>query len=136
MQLHVDVLGWLHFVWGMFGVLTGTSLGVLALGTHAALLELGSIGPAERAAVWLFVVCGVVLAGSGVVMMVVGRTLARRRPAARVAALVLAVPNLIVVPFGTALGIYTFWVLLNDDARRAFGRPPRSPMRMSPIEGA
>jgi hypothetical protein len=43
------------------------------------------------------------------------------------AALVLAVLNLIVVPFGTALGFYTFWVLLNNDARREFGRPPRGP---------
>ena len=34
------------------------------------------------------------------------------------AALVLAIPNLILVPFGTALGAYAFWVLLNDDARR------------------
>jgi hypothetical protein len=24
------------------------------------------------------------------------------------------------VPFGTALGIYTFWVLLNDEGRRQF----------------
>jgi hypothetical protein len=30
------------------------------------------------------------------------------------------------VPFGTALSVYAFWVLLNDEARRAFGRPPRS----------
>ena len=29
--------------------------------------------------------------------------------------------------FGTALAIYTLWALLNDDARREFGRPPRTP---------
>ena len=69
-------------------------------------------------------------------MMAVARALTRRRQAARVAALILAVPNLIVVPFGTALGIYTYWVLLKDDARREFGRPPRTPMRVQPLEGA
>jgi hypothetical protein len=37
------------------------------------------------------------------------------------------VPNLVVLPFGTALAIYTFWTLVNDEARREFGRPPRSP---------
>jgi hypothetical protein len=37
------------------------------------------------------------------------------------------VPNLLVIPFGTALGVYTFWALLNDEARRVFGRPPRAP---------
>jgi hypothetical protein len=30
-------------------------------------------------------------------------------------------PSLVVIPFGTALAVYTFWTLLNDDARRAFG---------------
>jgi hypothetical protein len=35
--------------------------------------------------------------------------------------------NLVLIPFGTALGVYTGWVLLNDDARRAFGRRPRAP---------
>ena len=31
---HLDVLGRLHFVWGAFGVLTGASLAVLAVGTR------------------------------------------------------------------------------------------------------
>jgi hypothetical protein len=44
----------------------------------------------------------------------------------------MAIPNLLIVPFGTALGFYTFWVLLNDDARREFGRPPRGPIAESP----
>ena len=136
MRLHVDVLAWLHFLWGLFGVLVGGSLLVLALGTRMALFDLGHMGPAERAAVWLLVICGVTLVIAGLVMMAVARALTRRRQAARVAALILAVPNLIVVPFGTALGIYTFWVLLNDDARREFGRPPRTPMRVQPLEGA
>lgn len=136
MRLHIDVLGWLHFLWGVFGVLVGASLLVLALGTNTALFELGSRGPAEQAAVWLFVICGFTLIAAGVVMMLAGRGLTRRRQASRIAALVLAVPNLVVVPFGTALGIYTFWVLLNDDARREFGRPPRTPMRVQPLEGA
>jgi hypothetical protein len=136
MQLHVDVLGWLHFIWGVFGALVGASLLVLALGTNTALRELGSVGPAEHAAIWLFVICGLTLIAAGGAMMLVARGLARRRPGGRFAALLLAVPNLIVVPFGTALAIFTFWVLLNDDARGEFGRPPRSPMRMQPLERA
>ena len=136
MRLHVDVLGWLHFLWGVFGVLVGMSLLVLALGTNAALFQLGSSGPADRAVVWLFVICGLTLDIAGAGTMVVARGLKERRPTSRIAALVLAVPNLVVVPFGSALGIYTFWVLLNDDARREFGRPPRTPMRVQPVERA
>jgi hypothetical protein len=136
MRVHIDVLGWLHFLWGVFGVLVGTSLLVLALGTNTALFELGSRGPAGLAAVWLFVICGLTLIVAGGVMMLVGRGLTHRRQVSRIAALVLGVPDLVVVPFGTALGIYTFWVLMNDDARREFGRPPRTPMRVQPFEGA
>ena len=58
-------------------------------------------------------------------MMATGRAVRACRAHGRAAALALAVPNLVIVPFGTALGVYTLWVLLNDDARRVFGRPPR-----------
>jgi hypothetical protein len=135
---HIDVLGRLHFVWGVFGVLTGLSLAVLAVGTGVALAELGSSGRAEHAAIWVFAFGAVFLAGGGGVMMVLGRVLRRRRPSGRTLALALAIPNLLFVPFGTALGVYTFWVLLDDDARRAFGRPPRGggPAASAPVEGA
>lgn len=125
MRVHLDVLASLHGIWGVFGVLAGLSLWVLAVGTNAALLDLGSASGPERAATWLFIMTGAVFVLLGIMMIIVGRSLGRRQNAGRVAALALAVPNLIVVPFGTALGIYTFWVLLNDDARRDFGRPLR-----------
>ncbi|MFI5177630.1 MAG: hypothetical protein ACHQO8_03660 [Vicinamibacterales bacterium] len=124
MRVHTDVLAWLHGIWGVFGVLSGLSLWVLAFGTDVALLDLGSLGGTEHAAIWLFISSGGLVAGLGLMMIVVGRALARRRAAGRMAALALAIPNLVIIPFGTALGIYTFWVLLNDDARREFGRPP------------
>jgi len=123
MRLHVDLLGWLHAIWGVFGMLTGLSLAVLALALHAALLNQSISGAPERAAVWVFAVGAITLGAFGAANLFVGRLLRLRRPAGRVAALALAVPNLVVVPFGTALGVYGLWVLLNDDARRQFGRP-------------
>lgn len=127
MRLHVDLLGYFHLVWGAFGVLTGASLGVLAIGTDAAAVELGSVGATEQAAVWIFLICGTVVGGFGAAMLLVGRALHRRQGRGRVAALALAVPNLVIVPFGTALGIYTLWVLQNDDARGQFGQPAHPP---------
>jgi hypothetical protein len=123
---HIDVLGRLHLVWGAFGALTGLSLAVLAVGTALALSRLGSSGRPEHAAVGVFAVGAALLAGGGAVMMILGRALRRRRPSGRKFALALAIPNLVLVPFGTALGAYTFWVLLDDDARRAFGAVPRA----------
>ena len=137
MRLHIDALGWLHAVWGAFGVLAGLSLLLLALGTSMTVRDLGDTNPAGGAAVGLLIVCGVPLVVGGVAFILVGRSLLRRRLRGRLAALLLAGPDMILVPFGTALGIYTFWVLLNDDARQEFGRPPRSTsMRGSTLEGA
>jgi hypothetical protein len=46
----------------------------------------------------------------------VGAGLMQKRPWARVAAIVLGVLALFHPPFGTALGIYTLWVLLADES--------------------
>ena len=124
MRLHIDVLGSLHLVWGAFGVLTGVSLGILAVGTRVALTG-DAFGVGEQAAVSVLVVGAVLLVGGGAAAALTGWGLRHRVGRARLASLILAVPNLVLVPFGTALGVYTLWVLLNDDARRAFGRRPR-----------
>jgi hypothetical protein len=125
-RVHLDVLGWLYVLTGAFGVLTGASLAVLASGTHAAAIG-GIAGPLAGPAIWLLVGCGWVLLAGGITLIVIGRRLAVRTRRGRLAALVAAVPLLAVPPFGTALGIYTFWTLVNDDARRAFGQPPPTP---------
>lgn len=135
-RLHVDVLGWLHLFWGGFGVLAGGSLLVLSAGTSAALLRFVDSGPAERAAVWILVGCGAFLLLLGLAMAAAGRALRGRRPKARLAVLLLSVLNLVVAPFGTALAVYSYWVLLNDDARHQFGRAPRGPAAAGPLERA
>jgi len=125
MRHHLEALVVLHRIWGAFGVLTGASLGVLALGTDAALVQLGSSGRAEHAAVAVLTGSGALLVALGAAAWLAARGIHRRRPTGRLAALALAIPNLVIVPFGTALGVYTIWALINDDARREFGRPPR-----------
>jgi len=125
MRHHIDVLGLLHMVWGTFGVLSGISLAILATGTHAALTVAGSIGAGPRAAVWLLGVTAVLMMIFGAAWFATGRRLRRLEVQGRQVALALAIANLLVIPFGTALGIYTFWVLLNNDARSAFGWPTR-----------
>lgn len=125
MRQHIDVLGLLHTVWGVFGMLAGLSLAILATGTHAALAAGGTIGGAPRAAVWLMGVTAVVMLGFGLACFNTGRRLRLHDARARQIAIALAIPNLLVIPFGTALGVYTFWVLLNNDARTLFGWPAR-----------
>ena len=77
------------------------------------------------------------LVGGGALMVTTGRALlARRRAAAGQRPSGSAVVNLVRAAVRHGLGIYTLWTLLNDDARRAFGRRPRGPRRRVPsIDG-
>lgn len=119
MRHHVDVLGLLHIVWGVFGVLAGVSLAILSAGTAMS----GADGPGPRAVIWLLGLSAVVMASGGLGLIIAGRGLRRREASGRALALALSVPDLLLLPFGTALSIYGYWVLLNNDVREAFGRP-------------
>jgi hypothetical protein len=123
-RIHFDVLGWLYVVTGAFGLLTGAALFILACGTDAALA--GPRGFHGGPTVWFFILCGAIFIAGGLLMAAAGRAVVGRKRTGRTAALLLAVPNLAILPFGTALAIYTFRTLLNDDARREFGRPTRA----------
>ena len=51
---------------------------------------------------------------------VAGRGLRARKAWARNFALMLAAFNLLLLPLGTALGLYTLWVLLHEQVRAEF----------------
>lgn len=125
MQLHLQALALLERVWGTLGLISAASLLLLAAGTSGAIDRHGLFGGAQEGPVWLLGGGGVLLAVVSAGALAAASGIRRRRKGGRIAALVLAIPNLIVVPFGTALAVYTCWVLLNDDARQEFGRPLR-----------
>ena len=57
---------------------------------------------------------------SGVVGLIAGWGLLDRQPWARMLAIVLGFINLIHMPFGTALGVYTLWVLLPAQSEQEY----------------
>jgi zinc-ribbon domain len=65
---------------------------------------------------------GVLLFAGGIAGILAGWGLLSYRPWARVLALILGVISLVRVPFGTALGIYTLWVLLPAESEREYHR--------------
>jgi hypothetical protein len=120
MRSHVNLLGLLQLAWGGMALLLAGSLLLLAAG--AAAIARTSEGDPMTAAftALLFIVFATALAFGGYANAWVGRALRQHRSPARTGALMLSVVNLFVVPFGTALAIYTFWVLLHNDARALF----------------
>lgn len=119
---HLHLLGILQLVWGAIGLLLGASTFMLAAGAVA----IGWTTPGAEVAAGVtavaFAVFALALLAGGGANAWAGVALRRRLPAGRMGVLALALPNLFVLPFGTALGIYAFWVLLHNETRRMFVR--------------
>ena len=126
MTAHVKLLGILQFAWGAMGLLLGVSLLLLAVGAAAIARTTDGDPLTAGFTALLFVVFATALALGGWANAWAGRAVRQHRSPGRTGALLLAVPNLFVLPFGTALGIYTFWVLLHNDARTLFVAGPRN----------
>jgi len=65
---------------------------------------------------------GSLLLAAGVLGIIVGIGLVNRQGWARTGALILGGLSLIDMPFGTALGIYTLWVLLPAESEQEYRR--------------
>ena len=123
MQTHVKVLAVLFIVLSALGVLAavglmavfGVGAGIVgASGDPDAALALPIIGLTGTALV-IFVL---VLSLPG---LITGFGLLKLKPWARILAIVLCAINLINIPFGTIMGAYGLWVLLNSETERLFG---------------
>jgi hypothetical protein len=123
MQPHLHLLWVLQIVWGAIGVLLGVSTLMLAAGAAAIGWTTSGDELAAGIMAGAFAICALLLLAAGFANGWAGTALRRRQPHGRMAALALAVPNLFVLPFGTALGIYAFWVLLHAEARAQFEHP-------------
>jgi hypothetical protein len=125
MRSHLRLLGVLQLTWGAIGLLLGVSTFLLALGALAiGLMHTGDAVASGVTAMTFGLFAAALLLG-GAANAWAGRALRRYEPAGRSATLWLAVPNLFVLPFGTALGIYALWVLLHNEARLLFVAPAR-----------
>jgi hypothetical protein len=118
---HADFLAILYLAWGAIFALVGLaglalSAGALAIARDSGPVRVGSDFAAGLTAVTFGVIAVLALLW-GVMHLWLGAALRRYQPWARLMALGLAVINLVLFPFGTALGGYACWVLLNEEGR-------------------
>jgi len=119
---HVGILAILCTLWGALAMLVGVSLLLLSAGALAILVgpDGSAVGFAAGVTATAFAVMGAVALLWGGAHVGASVLLRRRAPAGRFLTLGLAVVNLLVLPFGTALGAYALWILLTDEGRQMF----------------
>lgn len=116
MEMHLKIIGWLHIVNSAFVLVFGAFVFILlsgigiASGDSDAVAILTIIGTSFGVFLLLLALPGL-LAGYG---------LLTHRSWARILAIVIGVLALLNIPIGTLIGIYTLWVLFQDDADQYF----------------
>ena len=117
MVTHIKIIAWLHIVFGLFGalaavtVLGGTVFGAAFAGSFTNSAIVGLAGG----------FAAIFLGAMAALQLVAGWGLLQRKPWARILTIVLGVISLIRFPLGTALGVYTLWVLLSKEGAAEFG---------------
>jgi len=113
---HITVVGAIHIAFGVLGLVLGAFVFLIVVGT--GLLS------GDRDAFAITSVIGTAVSGfMGVLSLpsvLAGAGLLRYKPWARLLTLILAALNLVNIPLGTLLGIYTIWVLLQDETEALF----------------
>ncbi len=128
MPAHVDFVGVLFIVWGLLTTLVGVSTLALGIGAVALIASTSRGGGGQMAAgltAAAFTTLAVIAMLWGAAHVVVGVPLRRRKPWARVIALTLGSIDLLLLPYGTALGAYALWVLLNEKGKAIFAESGR-----------
>jgi hypothetical protein len=116
MEKHVTLLGVFYIIYNFITLFAAAIVIFVFAGT--AILS----GDQEAATVLTIVGTAVVLLLLilSVPGIVGGIGLLQKREWARILVIILAVLNLFSIPVGTALGIYSFWVLLHHDTTPLF----------------
>ncbi len=122
MRDHIRILGWCFIVYSAIIVLVGLGIGSIVMfggaisGDHEAIFITSAVGVAIASFLIIISLPGM-LAGIGLLKM---------RPWARIVAIIVGVLHILSFPLGTALGIYTLWVLLSAETEALFrGQQPQ-----------
>lgn len=116
MEKHVTLVAVLHIALGGVGLLAAGIVFFVVAGAGLVSGDLEAFWITSTVASFVALFLAVV----SLPAIIAGLGLLRRRPWARVLTLVVAVVELFNIPLGTALGVYSLWVLLNRETERLF----------------
>ncbi len=141
MEKHISLVGILNIVYRSLVLLgAGVLFALAAVFGHLidALVRSGALEP-DEVPIEIFNIAPIILCLVATIMVVVSVVaivgavgVMHKREWARVLLLVISFLGLVRVPLGTILGVYSIWVLLNDETIKQFN-PGVSVQAVSPV---
>ncbi len=129
-QGHIQLLGIFWLAVSALSSIGGVVLLVLANSLFAHLhdfVDMGAQGPPTGFLRPLLSVIGIFVLAKAAVGFLTGWGLLQRESWARILAIVLGFLSLFNIPFGTAVGVYTLWVLLPAQSQQEYDALVRAP---------
>lgn len=112
MKNHLKVLGSLYLAFGLLGLVMAGLLFEVKTGRLILPAKMSIFSSAHG----YVSVIALIFALEAIPALVTGLALFKGILWARLSALALGFLNLFIIPLGTALGVYTLWILINDTA--------------------
>ena len=117
---NIKLLGILWLVYSLFTLLGGIALWVVANTIFGAIARMQNGAQIPTFLQPLLSMLALVIVAKAALGIAAGAGLLQRAPWARLLALIVGFISLLNLPFGTALGIYTIWVLLAGDGEKQY----------------
>lgn len=116
MEKHVNVVASLHIGLSIFGILVSLIVGVILSLVGSFIddpMAVKILPIIANVVIWVIIVLSIpgIIAGIG---------LFKRKEWARILTLILSVIKLMNIPIGTAVGVYSIWVLVQDETTALF----------------
>ena len=126
MHAHIRTLAILQIVYASIGLLFGLGL-LMIFGGAAAIVSFSADPSDSLVAVPVIALVGTFAAGFFIILslprLIAGIGLLKHRQWARILTIIVSAIGLFDVPFGLALGVYGFWVLLTREGAAPFEPP-------------
>ncbi len=116
MKTHVELLAWLNIVSGVLSILAGLIVFMVLVGSGLISGDWRAMGILSIIAVTVTTFMAVLAAPS----IAAGIGLLKRKEWARILTLILSCLAVFNFPVGTAIAVYAFWVLLNNETAPLF----------------
>jgi hypothetical protein len=116
MKTHVELLAWLNIVSGALAILAGLIVFMILVGSGLISGDWRAMGILSIVAISITTLMFVLGAPS----IVAGIGLLKRKEWARILTLILSCMAVFNFPVGTAIAVYAFWVLLNNETAPLF----------------